>query len=130
MRGREVVLLDRSLRGITTILSRPAAQDLSSIIPAVGGGGRGGFGACIWGALGRAGCRGGGGLFFVVFFCFFFWLVSQGLDFLVGVPPGGLFLEDHVGAHRALGELFYVLVIGLAVGVGVEMSWAVVVVVF
>ena len=37
---------------------------------------------------------------------------------------GGLFLEDHVGADAAVGEIFYAFVILGAVGVGVEMQGA------
>jgi alanine racemase len=52
------------------------------------------------------------------------------LDFAVGVPACGLFLEDHVRAYAAAGKFLDVGVIALAIGMGVEMARAVVLVVF
>ena len=51
-------------------------------------------------------------------------LGQKRLDLLVGIPAGGLVLEDQVGAHAAAGEILHTLVILGAVGVRVEVPAA------
>ena len=47
-------------------------------------------------------------------------LAYQGLDFAIGIPAGGFFFEDEVGAHTAPSEGFDTIVIVGAEGMGIE----------